>query len=620
MHLFFDALEIVSFKAYRDPARIPLERMGLGLWFVKGTNLVSPRLGSNGAAKSTIFDCLSWVLYGRSIGGHRTPDMKGWHEGAKPPEASLTISAGPTMSELDRYVIRRKGVSNGLWLDGKVVSQETIDRLIGLSFANFLHTIVLGQGKALFFDLTATEKMDVLSETLNLNKWDDRIGRARKKATTLESDRTRVDADYQSCLRSIEKAEDAIEDLKVKSRAWENERADADEVKRRTILDLEKQLEKHQRNLGDADLAFDSAETELRHSQASLDQAQADARVHINALANAKARLDAAVRAENDLIVKREKHQDGDACSYCGTKLNAKAMKAHLNSILDELDEAKARTDAARDKVEAAKKLDNEARAREDQHATDIRKFRNASNDAVDARTRAQGNVNRVKAELDAYKKVRTENEEKLNPYAALVATARLDLNNAKADKAALSKKLSKLDKRIGLTRYWIDGFKQVRLYLIDEVLAELEGVTQTLLSSVGLDSWRVRYDIDKETKTGTVKPGLNVSIFQPEFDRAVKWELFSGGEAQRLRLIGAVALSEVLLRRAGVKCELLVLDEPTRHLSPEGVRDTADFLIDRATRQQVFYIDHQAVDTNRMAGVLKVTRDENGARVSLSR
>lgn len=620
MHLFFDALDITAFKAYRDPAHIPLERMGLGLWFVKGTNLVNPRLGSNGAAKSTIFDCLSWVLYGRSIGGHRTPDMKGWHEGAKPPEASLTISAGPTMSELDKYVIKRKGVSNGLWLDGKVVSQETIDRLIGLSFANFLHTVVLGQGKALFFDLSATEKMDVLSETLNLNKWDDRIGRARKEVTGLESERTRLDADYQACVRAIAKAEDSIDDLKEKSRTWENERADADEAKRRTILDLEKQLEKHQRNLGDADLAFDSAETELRHSQASLDQAQADARVHINARANANAKLNAALNVVEDVHEKRRNLLDGDTCPTCKQELDAKAIKAHKAQLNRELDDAEDAVASARKKFDEAKAADEEAKRRENQHAADIKRFRNASNEAVDARTRAQGNVNRVKAELDAYKKVRTENEEKVNPYAALIVTARQDLNDAKADKAALNKKLTKLDKRIGLTRYWIDGFKQVRLYLIDEVLAELEGVTQTLLSSVGLDSWRVRYDIDKETKSGTVKPGLNVSIFQPEYDRAVKWELFSGGESQRLRLIGAVALSEVLLRRAGVRCELLVLDEPTRHLSPEGVRDTADFLIDRANAQQVFYIDHAAIDTNRMSGVIKVTRDDKGARLEWHR
>lgn len=617
-YLYFDALDIKSFKSYREPARIPFERMGLGLWFVKGDNQLHVRLGSNGVGKSTIWDCLSWVLYGRSVGGHRTPDLIGWG-GKVAPEASVTISAGKTKADLDRFVISRKGVSNGLSLDGKVVSQETIDALIGLSYENFLHTVILGQGKPLFFDLGATKKMEVLSETLNLGKWDERIARARKETNVLISLIVQTDADLRAFDRSIEKLEETQQNLKAASRVWESERADADERKRRAIQDLEKSLKQYQQDLDDADLNYDAAETELRHSQASLDQAQADNRMHIEALAKARSELNAATQAENDLIIKREKHQDGDNCSYCGSRLDAKAMRRHFDNILDELDDAKVRTEKARRRLEDAQAADAEALKREKGHADDLRKYRNKSNDAIDARTRAQGNVNRLKAEIDAAKKARVETEEKVNPYDAMLADARRDIREAKADAADLEKKLKKLEAKKVRTNYWTEGFKLVRLQLIDEVLAELEGVTQTLLSSVGLDEWRVRYDIDKENKSGTVTAGLNVSIYQPEYDQAVKWELFSGGEAQRLRVIGAVALSEVLLRRAGVNCELLVFDEPTRHLSPEGVRDTVDFLTERAKDQLVVYCDHAAIDTNRMAGVLRVTKDRHGTRLTVS-
>lgn len=620
MYLYFDALDIVSFKAYRDPAHVPLERMGRGLWFVKGQNLINPRLGSNGAAKSTLFDCICWVLYGQSVGKHRTPDMRGWHEKAPPPEASVTLSVGQYHNELEQCVIRRKGVNNGLWLNDKVVTQETVDSLLGLSFANFLHTIVLGQGKALFFDLTATEKMDVLSETLNLGKWDDRIARARKKVAKLNDEYVREDAEHISCTRSIRKLEDSLDDMKNKSSEWERARADADEIKRRTIADLEKQLEQHQRALGDADLSYDNAETELRHSQTELDKLQADHRSGIKDLSTATANLQMCVAAENALIVKREKHQTGDRCSYCDTKLDKRAARFHLDQILDELDAAKDATDKARAALEDAKAEDKAAMSRELAVTRDIQKFRNMSNDAIDARTRAQGHVNRVKAELDAAKRVRTETEEKTNPYDELTQNLRVDLKKAKQDLNVLAQNIKDIERERALNTYWIDGFKQVRLHLIDEMLAELEGVTQTLLSSVGLDAWRITYDIEKETQKGTSKPGLNVSIYQPEYDRAVKWGLFSGGESQRLRLIGAVALSEVLLRRAGVVCDMLVLDEPTRHLSPEGVRDTVDFLIQRAQDAQVLFVDHAAIDTNRMRGVLRVTRDGEGARVTVSR
>lgn len=618
--VYFNSIDIVSFKAYREPTRIPLERMGLGLWFVKGANLISPRLGSNGSGKSSIFDCLCWVLFGRSVGGHRTPDMKGWG-GKDAPEASVTLDISGTYDsrDLDRYVIRRKGVSNGLWLDDKVCTQETIDRLLGLNFANFLHTIVLGQGKDLFFDLSAPAKMDVLSETLDLTKWDVRIARARKAVSTLEIAKAAKNSTYQSCLRTIEKAENTIADLKQKARAWESDRANADEIKRKQIEALEKSLKVFQTDLDDADLDYDAAETELRHSQTTLDQVQADSREGITRLTEINVKLNHKLTIEDDFKLRLRRLLDGDTCPSCGQELDKKAIKAHRATLNAELDALEVEIDKLRDQADDAKKADGDARRSEEAHAADVKKYRTRSNDAIDKRTRAQGNVARLKAEIDAAKRTRTETEEKTNPFDALVSDARQDLNDSKAEKVKLGKKLDQLEYDIEDNRYWIEGFKQVRLYLIDEVLAELEGVTQTLLSSVGLDEWRVRYDIDKENKSGTVKPGLNVSIYQPEYEQAVKWELFSGGEGQRLRLIGAVALSEVLLRRAGVRCDLLVLDEPTRHLSPEGVRDTVDFLIERAAQQQVIYIDHQAIDTNRMAGVLKVTRDRDGASVKLS-
>jgi energy-coupling factor transporter ATP-binding protein EcfA2 len=125
---------------------------------------------------------------------------------------------------------------------------------------------------------------------------------------------------------------------------------------------------------------------------------------------------------------------------------------------------------------------------------------------------------------------------------------------------------------------------------------------------------------MERETQSGKIKPGLSVSIFKPKHDEPVKWESWSGGESQRLRVIGAVALSEVLLRRAGVTCDLIVLDEPTRHLSPEGVGDLVEFLVELGRDHQVFYIDHQVVQSNQFASLITVTRSTSGAKISIER
>jgi DNA repair exonuclease SbcCD ATPase subunit len=247
---------------------------------------------------------------------------------------------------------------------------------------------------------------------------------------------------------------------------------------------------------------------------------------------------------------------------------------------------------------------------------TDIRTFREKSNNAIDDRTRAQSKVNGAKGLIAFTKTAKTESEERANPFTDLIADARRSLAKAKADLKETEKAMVKIDRRMNRTKYWIDGFKQVRLYLIDDTLAELEAVTQTLMASLGLDEWRVQYSIEKETKQGGSVSGINVNIFQPDVDKPIKWELFSGGEGQRLRLVGAFALAEVLLRRAGVACDFMVFDEPTRHLSSEGIRDTIETLIEQARDRQIFYVDHSAVENRRFAGRLMVTRGKAGASV----
>jgi DNA repair exonuclease SbcCD ATPase subunit len=124
---------------------------------------------------------------------------------------------------------------------------------------------------------------------------------------------------------------------------------------------------------------------------------------------------------------------------------------------------------------------------------------------------------------------------------------------------------------------------------------------------------------MEKETQAGKIKPGLVVNISNPRSAKAVKWGSWSKGQGQRLRIIGAIALSEVLLRRAGVSCDLLVLDEPTNHLSPEGVRETVDFLLERGRDAQVFYVDHRAIESTRFASTLTVRLTDAGSDIELS-
>lgn len=617
MRLYFDKLHIERFKAYREPATLKLDRMGLGLWYVSGLNEVSRRLGSNGSGKSTIWDAICWVLYGRTVKGHRTPDLINWATGESP-DVTVTVATGLDSKAVKVHDIQRTGKANGLKLNGKTVTQERIDDLIGLPFAAFLHSLILGQGKPLFFDLTPTGKMDVLSEAFDLDRWDDRIAAAKKRTDKYERQWLECDVELNAAQKATDDAYDQRDELQKKADAWRLEQDNLKATRADEKLKLEQWLKESQARLGDADLAYDGAETELRASERALDTAKETARPIMAARAKATATFDACSDAERKAQRNRNELVDADNCPACGQRLDRNAIARHREELDKACDEAEDALQEARVAMYAAIDADEAAANLEKGHTQDIRKFRETSNTAVDERTRAQNRCNELRAELNAMNDRLDEGDAQLNPYADLIVAERKKIKDGQRNENELKAELKTIDRKRNNNRYWVEGFKLLRLQLIDDTLAELEAVTQTLLASVGLEEWEVNYAIEKENKSGTTKPGLNVSIYQPEYDQAINWDLFSGGEGQRLRLVGAVALAEVLLRRAGIECDFLVLDEPTRHLSPEGVRDTIDFLFDRARRQQVFYTDHQAVETNRFAGVVKVRRTRAGATLAV--
>jgi len=219
--------------------------------------------------------------------------------------------------------------------------------------------------------------------------------------------------------------------------------------------------------------------------------------------------------------------------------------------------------------------------------------------------------------ELTNVRKALAEAEE--NPFYAQIRALQARRRELEASEAAYKKDLSLALLKAEQYRFWKRGFKDLKLQVIQEVLGELELVTNALFEEVGLIGWTVKYDIERETKSGTVKRALNVAISSPQSEGFVKWESWSGGEQQRLKLAGALALSDVLLAKVGVEPNIEILDEPATYWSAEGVQDLCAFLSERAKQlhRSIFYVEHQAAESAHFSHVLTVIKDKTGAYIA---
>ena len=64
---------------------------------------------------------------------------------------------------------------------------------------------------------------------------------------------------------------------------------------------------------------------------------------------------------------------------------------------------------------------------------------------------------------------------------------------------------------------------------------------------------WRIEFDVERETKAGGISKGFVVFVHPSDKADPVRFEAYSGGETQRLRMAGDLGLANLIMERAGL-------------------------------------------------------------------
>ena len=200
---------------------------------------------------------------------------------------------------------------------------------------------------------------------------------------------------------------------------------------------------------------------------------------------------------------------------------------------------------------------------------------------------------------------------------AAMVSKKQDQLADLETSLRALLNEIDALIVKHKTAEFWVGGFKRIRLFIIDAILRQLEIEVNNSLAALGLPEWRVEFDVERETKSGGVTKGFVVLVYAPLADEPVRLEAWSGGETQRLRLAGDFGLADLIMDRAGLHNTIEFFDEPSAHLSQEGLLDLLDTLQQRAIdhNRVIIIVDHHALDYN-FDGTFTVIKDKGGSSV----
>ena len=134
--------------------------------------------------------------------------------------------------------------------------------------------------------------------------------------------------------------------------------------------------------------------------------------------------------------------------------------------------------------------------------------------------------------------------EEDSNPHKAALEALQCDLTRSKARKRFLVAKRDLAASSEARALYWVNGFRDLRLWIMDSTLSELEMHCNSGLIQLGLERWRIRLDVERDNKSGGVTRGFNVAINSGESGEYAPWKGWGGGATQRLRLAAQMGIA----------------------------------------------------------------------------
>lgn len=609
MRLNFLQLFIANFKSFKGEHGLKLD-VPVGVHFVRGVNRAEPRLGANGTGKSSLWDALVWCLYGRTPNGLKNPDVTPWVPGPST-KVGLLIAIGD-----QRHTINRTIAPNLLELDGEPCGQAKIDKLVGMSFDVMTNTIILGQGRPLFFDMSAADKMALLSEVKNLDRWDTRSKAASDRITkVLEPLRIELEAEVHGYKTALSELRTTLHDAQHKSETWDQEQQARVVVGDREQRKASVALLKLQDAVAGLDLKHDGAMVEVKACERQINQLSMDMVGCATRLQEARDKRASLKSQALDLLASIDAVGHSRVCPTCKQPIKSGQLKEHVA----EIQRAIAKMHEARSaiKVVPLKAALETVRSNMEHAQRYLQSFTAKADGAMSEYKLRQAELVTLESQIKTWDALRDQGD---NPYSKDVREIFKRKRVLVANMTSARVDLERTERRIVRTSVWIKGFKEIRLQVLEEFLQELELACAATLEEVGLIGWQIKFALERETKSGTTRRALHVWIGSPTSGKKlVRWESWSGGEGQRLRVVGALALSSVLLNHANVTPSMEVLDEPTQHLSPPGIIDLCATLTERARthRRRIFYCDHQSIDGAQFESTILVKRSAGkGSRI----
>lgn len=529
----------------------------------------------NGTGKTTIINALSYALYGQALTKIRADNLINKTNGKnmlvclefEKKGKHYKIERGRKPNLLKFYVDNQEQEADDNAQGDSRETQHEINRLLEMGHEMFKHVVALNTYTEPFLSLKNNDQRAIIEQLLGITLLSEKAERLREDMKRNRDDAKEEEFRIQGVEKANEHIKEQIENLKRRSKLWEDNKDEQIQKLEKAIIDL-----------GDVDIDKELEQHKKLNDFRDLKRQQKDVETDI---ASSERQLERLVK-ESDKIVGKLEHVKNHTCDSCGQDIkHLKEYEEKLTSLEKQVE------DIAQEIVDAGLKVTDNIALRVpvgDKPETFYSDLTEAHNHKSTLTT-LENQLTNKQAEENTYNEQITEMEETGIQEVSFELLE--DLNFKKEHQEFLYKLLTSKD-------------SFVRKRIIEQNLAFLNK--------------RLTYYLDKIGLPHKVVFQNDLSIEITELGRDLDFDNLSRGERNRLILALSWSFRDVW-ENLYQPINLLFIDELVDSgMDTSGVESSLAILkkISRERHKSIWLISHRDELAGRVNNVLTVTK-ENG-------
>lgn len=564
-------LKLQNFKSYKE-VEFDLTKLPSLVSLVVGQGSRMEGATSNGVGKTSLFDGISWVLFGKTSSGLGKDDVILW--GQDKVQGEFEFILRESTWKVCRHKKRKSSEELVFYKDGENISgaslketQELIISTIMVDYNQFINTSFLTSYNAgNFLRATDSQKKAYLEsfipEILN-NLKDLAKKEVLEKETALREqllEKTKIETKFNT----------------LKTR-WKEDKAQLASLKT-TLTELDTWL--HQNSMPET---RDELVEELHKVEAKVRENKA-----------IQQKQEELTRKKQQLLKEKESVKIAKeicpTCSQPWTKI--KEQKAARLATLEQ------EFTTVAEQLAACVVSDQELHSLTDTYT-------------------------RLKQQVDNYVSLRNIYTTKLTQRNSLkertdslkqnIAATKEELLRNKKLYAVVNDTITSLEKEQEVLAFWKDAYshKGIPAYILDGILQQLQKLTNHVLKGLTNNSLAININSLKTLKTAGKKEEIDIQVLA--YGDVSNINSCSGGERARIEIAVALALRELYIQHYGNTLDILILDEILANLDYEGSVSLVEYLIREYKDTFVFIITHQREIQEQATNLLTINLNNEG-------